>query len=156
MKKVAYATRGVLVRENKVLCIENKIPREGYYDLPGGGIEEGETPFDTCKREFKEETGINVVAADYKGTLEIETSDSIINLKIFLINKYTGEPEYDLEENFCVWLDIDEFLAKEKLYANSILLNKFFFQVLRGNKEFSINLTVDESDKIQTLNFKYV
>ena len=77
-------------------------------------------------------------------------------MKIFLINKYTGEPEYDLEENFCMWLDIDEFLAKEKLYANSILLNKFFFQVLHGNKEFFINLTVDESDKIQTLNFKYV
>lgn len=156
MKKVIYATRGVLTENNKVLCIENKISRVGYFDLPGGGIEEKERPIDTCKREFKEETGINVTKADYKGTLKIETEESIIDLKIFLIKEYTGKPDYELEENFCMWLDIEEFLSKEKLYANSILLDRFFFDILQKEKEFEINITVDEKDKIQSLNFRYV
>ena len=33
---------------------------KGTYDLPGGGIEYGESAEETLKREFKEETGIDI------------------------------------------------------------------------------------------------
>ncbi len=155
MKEEMLAVRGVLINDGKLLCIKNKIERENYYDLPGGQIEEGETKEEACIREFKEETGVNIYEPMYKGTVIIENSNHIYNLKIFVINKFDGTP-CDFHENFSMWMDVDEYLSKELLYANAIVLDKFFYKVLNGEKEFEIKMCVDEFDNIFSLNFKYV
>ncbi len=130
MKEILYGVRSILVENGKVLCIKNKLERIGYYDLPGGQIEKGETPYQTCVREFKEETGMSINKATYKGTLIITTSKKIYNLKIFLVNDYSGNPIEELIENYCMWMDLKEYLSKEKLYANAIILDDFFYKVL--------------------------
>ena len=38
-----------------------------YYDIPGGKVEENESAIDASIREFKEETGIEVINQKYKG-----------------------------------------------------------------------------------------
>lgn len=38
-----------------------------YYDIPEGKIEECENSIDTSIREFKEETGIEIINQKYKG-----------------------------------------------------------------------------------------
>lgn len=156
MKRVIYGVRCILVEGSKIVCIKNTVEKIGYYDLPGGEIEEGETPLDACIRECKEETGIDVKEATYKGTLVINSPKMIFNLKLFVIEKYSGEPVEELAENLSMWMDIKKYLAKEKLYANAIILDGFFYKALNGNKEFEIDITVDESDKILELKFKYV
>src|SRR4051812_35621430 len=35
-------------------------PGEGLWDIPGGFLDEGEDPIDGLRREFVEETGLNV------------------------------------------------------------------------------------------------
>lgn len=61
MKKYSHlGVYGVLVVNNKILLIEKaRGPHKGKWDLPGGTIEFGETPYETLKREFLEETGIS-------------------------------------------------------------------------------------------------
>ena len=52
---------GILIENNKILLIKKKTgPYDGKLDLPGGTIEFNEKPVDTLKREFKEETGIDI------------------------------------------------------------------------------------------------
>ncbi len=50
---------GILIRDGRIVCA-----RVGYgpftYDLPGGGIDPGETPEMAVEREFVEETGLRV------------------------------------------------------------------------------------------------
>lgn len=50
---------GILLREGRIAVVQ-----VGYtkftYDLPGGGIDEGETPEQALKREYLEETGLEV------------------------------------------------------------------------------------------------
>ncbi len=56
------ARSAVLVTKgDNVLLIERvKAPEPVYYVLPGGGIEEGETPEQAAIREMKEELGVDI------------------------------------------------------------------------------------------------
>ena len=56
------AVRCYLIQENKVVVIKYKEgnKKQGYYDIPGGKIEDGEVPRQTAIREMKEETGLTI------------------------------------------------------------------------------------------------
>jgi 8-oxo-dGTP diphosphatase len=64
----APAVQGVLERDGRVLLARRAIePRAGHWDLPGGFLEEGEEALDGLRREFREETGLDVEPADWLG-----------------------------------------------------------------------------------------
>lgn len=66
---------GIARRDDKVLLIrKGRGPYTGLLDLPGGGIEYGEKPNDTIRREFMEEVGISI--KDYK--LKIATTNYVV------------------------------------------------------------------------------
>jgi 8-oxo-dGTP diphosphatase len=48
------AAYGIVVKDNQILLLK----QTNGYDLPGGGLEYGETPEEAVIREIKEETGI--------------------------------------------------------------------------------------------------
>ena len=54
--KIRLASRGIVIRDDGKIAIFNK-SKKNEYKLPGGGIENDETPEDTFKREVLEETG---------------------------------------------------------------------------------------------------
>ncbi len=45
----------LVIRDNKILMVNHKHDGKDYFTLPGGGIEEGETPKQGAKRELFEE-----------------------------------------------------------------------------------------------------
>ncbi|WP_336885030.1 NUDIX hydrolase [Methylomicrobium sp. RS1] len=48
-------------RQNQVLLIKrNKPPRQGLWSVPGGKLEAGEGLTECCRREIREETGLDV------------------------------------------------------------------------------------------------
>jgi 8-oxo-dGTP diphosphatase len=64
MKKFTGKTATAIIPfpENKILLIKrNTIPFKGYWALPGGRMDPGETVEQTIVRECKEETGLDVV-----------------------------------------------------------------------------------------------
>lgn len=56
--KTRIACRAVIVQEGKILL--SRETKEDLWMIPGGGLEEGETPEECCIRETEEETGIVV------------------------------------------------------------------------------------------------
>lgn len=52
---------GIIIKDNMILLIKKaNSPYMGKLDLPGGTIEVGERPDDALKREFFEESGIEI------------------------------------------------------------------------------------------------
>ena len=56
--KTRSASRAVIIKDGSIL-LSHEV-RAGQYMIPGGGIEEGETPEECCIREAEEETGLIV------------------------------------------------------------------------------------------------
>ena len=54
--KLRLSARGIVVRDDKKIAIFNKA-NKNEYKLPGGGIENDESPEEAFKREVLEETG---------------------------------------------------------------------------------------------------
>jgi ADP-ribose pyrophosphatase YjhB (NUDIX family) len=54
-------------RGRVLLARRAKEPFKGYWDLPGGFLEEGEHPLDALRRELREETTLEVEPLDFVG-----------------------------------------------------------------------------------------
>ncbi len=64
-KEFGIAVGGALFRDGKLLLLRRVMTEDfgpGMYELPGGGLEFGESAEAGASREFKEETGLDVVA----------------------------------------------------------------------------------------------
>lgn len=58
----------VVRRQEQVLLVQRaRPPFEGYYTLPGGGVELGETVEEALVREVREETGLQVRVTRFLG-----------------------------------------------------------------------------------------
>ncbi len=116
-KKIRKAVRTYLIKDNKVVVINYKEHDNGYYDIPGGKIEDGETAEKTSIREFKEETGITITKQHCIGHNTIEYPERIFEFDIFIVDEYSGEP-LEFEENKSMWFNIDDLYKEIKLFPS--------------------------------------
>ena len=144
------AVRCYLIKDNKVVVTKYKEnnKKAGYYEIPGGKIEDGETPQQTAIREMKEETGLIIKNLKYKGNLIIEYPNRVFDFDMFLCNECEGEPQ-EFEENTSEWIEINELLKKEKILSNIMILDRFFIKGLTDDKyNFTMHIHVDENENI--------
>lgn len=155
-KPVRKAVRCYLIKDNKVVAIKYKTGRKrGYYDIPGGKIEEGETPKQTAIREVMEETGLSISNPVYKGNIIIEYPNRIYDFDIFILNEFEGKIQ-EFQENTSVLIDINTLLDKKTL-STIIILDRVFIQGLIDNKyNFNMNIKEDEEENIFYLEYKLV
>ena len=77
-----------IVERGKVLLMHRHKAGMEYYSVPGGKMEQGETPEQTAVREIHEETSINVQAARLLGTLRNQDRTEYY----FLAESFEGHP----------------------------------------------------------------
>ena len=155
-KPIRKAVRCFLIKDNKVVVTKYKEgnKKAGYYEIPGGKIEEGETSEQTVIREMKEETGLKIKNLKNKGKMIIEYPDRIFDFDVFLCNESEGEPQ-NFEENTSEWIEIKELLKKEKILSNIMILDRFFIKGLIDEQcKFKIWIQVDEKENILGVNYK--
>ena len=155
-KSIRKAVRCYLIKDNKVVTTKYKEgnKKSGYYDIPGGKIEDGETAEQTAIREMKEETGIDIKNLEIKGKMVIEYPNRIFDFDVFVCNEYIGEPK-EFEENTSEWININELLQKEKILSNIMILDRFFIKgLINENYNFFMHIVVDEQENILEVNYR--
>ena len=155
-KPIRKAVRCYLVKDNKVVVTKYKEgnKKAGYYEIPGGKIEEGETSEQTAIREMKEETGLKIKKLKYKGKMIIEYPNRIFDFDVFICDECEGELQ-NFEENTSEWIEINELLKKEKILSNIMILDRFFIKGLTDEKcKFKMQIQVDEKENILSVNYK--
>lgn len=101
----------VVIRENKVLLARHTYGGgNGKLIVPGGYVENGETPQHALVREYLEETGITIEPENIIG-IRFNMHDWYIAFRARYIS---GEARSDHDENSEVlWVDIEDALNRE-------------------------------------------
>src|SRR5207344_3401209 len=82
---------GLLINEQRQVLVSDEYIRGDYFTkFPGGGLELGEGTRDCLKREFKEETGLDVIVGDHIYTTDyfqqsaFNPNDQIVSIYYFV------------------------------------------------------------------------
>ncbi|MDR2902377.1 MAG: 8-oxo-dGTP diphosphatase [Lactobacillales bacterium] len=93
-------------KTKKTLLIRHKRgPGDGFYNFPGGKLEQTETPVETCIRETREETGITPVNPEIIGLLEFFWPDKkkhVYNY-VFMAQSFSGHLKNEGDEVKPLW-----------------------------------------------------
>lgn len=101
-------TNCILISNHKVLLI--KKPRRGWYAIPGGKMEQGETIQESALREFKEETNLQITNPKLAGVftfLIYSDEKEVINewmMFTFKSETFTGTLTSYCEEGELEWV----------------------------------------------------
>lgn len=154
-KIIRKAARCYLLNDKKILVTKyKKGNRIGFYDTPGGKIEEGETSAQAAIRETKEETGLDVKNLKYKGNMIVEYPNRIFDFDIFVGSDYEGQLQ-EFEENTVEWIEIPELLQKEKILSNLIILESFLIKSLIDDTyNLEMYIEVDEEENVLEIKYK--
>lgn len=117
------AVQGILERDGRVLLARRgREPRRGHWDLPGGFLEETEEPLDGLRREFREETGLEIEPLELFG-IDIEPYADRYVFSVTWLVTADGEPVAADDVDELRWFGRDElpqelaFPGQERLLA---------------------------------------
>lgn len=106
MKRVLEVVAGVVWQNELYLAVERPEGRRmaGWWEFPGGKVEQGESKSEALVREFQEELGITPLEYDFWTELEHEYDEFVVHLSFFNIYNYSGELT-PLENQRMAWVD---------------------------------------------------
>lgn len=109
----SQSVSAVVIRHNRVLLARHTYGAgKNLLIIPGGYLNSGETPQDAVKREFLEETGVEIEPDEIIG-VRFNLKDWYV---VFSAKYVGGIARCDNEENSeVIWLDIDKALCSDEV-----------------------------------------
>lgn len=135
-------SQAMVCRDGKLLMVEHVMRGRDFFNLPGGGIESGETPAEAALRELKEEAGVEgkilrPLTIEYKPDMESRIFTFLVEIPEDAVPIKGIDPELSEEEQTIVavkWLSLDEIPERDRAYlfsAGLIRVPEFHDKVLQ-------------------------
>lgn len=116
---VAAAIVDSLENPQRLLSARRKAPKSfaGYWEFPGGKVETGESAEQALVREIAEELGVDIVIGNEVKNPAGKTWPVVNNweMRVWLVEISSGEPQIEREHDQIAWLDFDEALSVDWL-----------------------------------------
>lgn len=147
--KFGVSTVCYLFENDKVLFLQFKKKWGQVFCPPGGKAESIESPTECIIREFKEETGLDLINPTLKGVSYWNWEDEEYGIIfVYTAKEYHGELQRDSVEGMLEWVKVDDIPNLRQFDMN----DKFTQAVLDdGIFEGSFKLNKDDSVKEYTL-----
>jgi len=123
MKPMLEVVAGIIWRNEQYLAVERPegANMAGWWEFPGGKIEDGESRDDALVREFQEELDITPVDFEYWRELIHEYDEFSVRLHFYHIRSYSGELA-PLENQQMSWVDPSEVPTLKYLPADIVIV----------------------------------
>jgi 8-oxo-dGTP diphosphatase len=115
----------IILREDGQVLLGQRPPGKpwaGWWEFPGGKIEDGETPFHALQRELHEELGIEAVQAYPWLTRTFAYPERAVKLRFFTVRTWNGEP-HGRENQKISWQSPAAVGVGPLLPANALILD---------------------------------
>lgn len=116
---------GVLIDSNKKILLAKRTRSRswsGWWEFPGGKLENNESPEEALARELKEEVGVDVVTCEKWVTRNYSYEEHNVTLYFFKVTEWNGELT-PRESQKLLWIDPLEANKTTILPPNVFILN---------------------------------
>jgi mutator protein MutT len=109
IKKIIDVTAAVIVKDGKVLAARRGPGKhlEGYWEFPGGKLEENESPENCLERELTEEFSISTRVGVYIGESVYDYGEKVVRLLGYEVEHSAGDFKL-VDHDELRWLEIDQ------------------------------------------------
>lgn len=115
----------IIYHKGNILALKRSDDSEsfpGFWNFPGGSIEEGESPVEAAVREVKEEASIDIDPAKMESMGSFDFA--FLKVHYFKTDKFDGEIEINDESSGHAWIQPEQILDMVFLPMPSLLLGK--------------------------------
>lgn len=103
-KQLVVCVDGVYIKDGKILLLKRAVePFKGCWHVVGGHVEENETLKEALRREFKEETNLDISVGNLIDRRIEQTSDRIKLILTFEVTSAQGEIRLNSESEEYGW-----------------------------------------------------
>ncbi|MCA0404072.1 MAG: 8-oxo-dGTP diphosphatase MutT [Proteobacteria bacterium] len=95
----------------------------GKWEFPGGKLESGEEATIALIREIKEEINLDILNSAYLGVVNYEYEDKKVELIVFTVNQFSGEPRCLEGQLDMRWVPLSELRNFEFPRANKQIID---------------------------------
>lgn len=131
-KVIKEVMAAAFIREGRILIMRRApfMSWAGWWEFPGGKLEQGESPEECLARELREELHIDAEIGDFLTENSHGYDFGIVHLSVYRVNEWSGDIALTVHDEMC-WVPVAELADFPKLLPADIPVARALEKVIQ-------------------------